>query len=83
MTRQEVTLQETIMTLLEARAPGKTICPSEAARKAFPDEWRDHMETTRQVAIQLVDLGELEICQGGKVIDFQNFSGPIRLRKRN
>lgn len=83
MTRQEETLQETILTLLEARAPGKTICPSEAARKAFPDEWRDHMETTREVAIQLVDLGELEICQGGKVIDFQNFSGPIRLRKRN
>ncbi|MEM7603203.1 MAG: DUF3253 domain-containing protein [Verrucomicrobiota bacterium] len=81
MNSPEETLRETILALLAARAPGKTICPSEAARKAFPNEWRDRMEATRQVAITLATAGKLEICQGGKAIKSQQFSGPVRLRK--
>ena len=81
MTDPETKLRETILALLEQRAPGKTICPSEAARCAFPDAWRDYMEMTRLAAIGLAEVGELEICQGGVAVESRSFHGPIRLRK--
>ena len=74
-------LRESILTLLDQRDEGKTICPSEAAREAFPENWRDHMEITRQVGIDLAERGEIEICQGGKKVSDYQFRGPIRLRK--
>ncbi|MEM1442340.1 MAG: DUF3253 domain-containing protein [Verrucomicrobiota bacterium] len=74
-------LEEMILTLLEARDPGKSICPSEAARKVFPDSWRDYMDETRSVAIELASAGKIEICQGGEPVESFDFRGPIRLRK--
>jgi hypothetical protein len=73
-------LEQTILTLLAQRAPNATICPSEAARRQFPDDWQDHMEDTRQAARRLVDAGKLEIVQGGKVVDPSTAKGAIRLR---
>ncbi len=70
-----------IFELLAARAPGATICPSEAARKAATDDWRDQMELTRSVAVELVQQGRLEICQRGQIVpDPTKVKGPIRLR---
>ena len=77
----DTTLREAIDALLKKRDPGKTICPSEAARLAFPDDWRDHMETTRRVATQMRAEGKIEICQRGEPVVTDQFSGPIRLRK--
>ncbi|MGL4400539.1 MAG: DUF3253 domain-containing protein, partial [Luteolibacter sp.] len=48
-------LEETILSLLAQRAPEVTICPSEAARLQFPDDWREHMEDTRRAARRLVE----------------------------
>ncbi|MEO5654003.1 MAG: DUF3253 domain-containing protein [Marmoricola sp.] len=79
-------LERTILTLLDERAPTATICPSEAARSvAGPDAdesaWRGLMEPARQAAQRLVAAGEVEITQGGAVVDASTVRGPIRIRR--
>ena len=73
------------MDMLNQRARGATLCPSEAARAVFgsdSDEWKAAMEPTRQAARRLVAEGRLVITQGGKVVDPSHARGPIRLRIR-
>lgn len=74
-------LEAAILRLLAATAGGATICPSEAARAVDPDGWRGLMEPARRAARRLVAAGELEIVQGGRVVDPSTARGPIRLRR--
>ena len=78
-------LEESIETLLDARAAGATICPSDAARQVAADRkidaWRDLMEPARRAARRLVDAGKVEITQAGHVVDPSTAKGPIRIRK--
>ncbi|MEM1397050.1 MAG: DUF3253 domain-containing protein, partial [Pseudomonadota bacterium] len=46
--------KDAIMTLVTERGPLKTICPSEAARRLDPIEWRSHMDLIRTAAADLV-----------------------------
>jgi hypothetical protein len=73
--------EEAILDLLAQRAPGKTICPSEAARALGGDDgFRDYMDPVRDAARGLVARGELEVTQRGEVVDLDRARGPIRLR---
>lgn len=74
-------LEETIVTLLTKRAQDATICPSDAARAIGGEEWRDLMEPARRAARRMVARGELQITQGGSVVDPSTAKGPIRLRR--
>lgn len=74
-------LTEAIRDLLDARAATSTICPSEAARKVGGEEWRDLMEPARRAARRMVADGEVEITQGGSVVDPSTAKGPIRIRR--
>ncbi|MFY9634252.1 MAG: DUF3253 domain-containing protein [Cellulosimicrobium cellulans] len=74
-------LETTILELLAARAATSTICPSDAARAVGGETWRDLMEPARRAARRLVDAGEVQITQGGSVIDPSTAKGPIRIRK--
>ncbi len=74
-------LEEAIVFLLDQRARGATVCPSEAARRVAGDDWRDWMERTRRAARRLVARGEIVITQGGRVVDPSRARGPIRLRR--
>jgi hypothetical protein len=74
-------LEAAILRLLDARAGGATICPSEAARAVAPDGWEPLMEPARRAARRLVAAGALEILQGGRVVDPSTARGPIRLRR--
>jgi len=75
-------LEDSIRSLLDARKGGATICPSEAARAVGQDDtWRDLMEPARRAARRLVAAGEVEITQGGKVVDPSTAKGAIRVRK--
>jgi hypothetical protein len=74
-------LEATILGLLAARAATSTICPSDAARAVGDENWRDLMEPARRAARRLVDAGEVEITQGGSVVDPATAKGPIRIRK--
>ena len=58
----------------------ESICPSEAARAVGGEDWRPLMEPARRAARRLVAAGDLEITQGGRVVDPSTAKGPIRLR---
>ena len=75
-------LESMILTLLETRANGATICPSEAAR-AVSGDWKPLMERTRSAARRLEVSGAIDIVQGGRVVDPSTAKGPIRLRRRS
>ena len=75
-------LETKIMELLASRGPGKTICPSDAARLLSPDKWQELMEPIRAAARRLVEQGRIVITQRGKVVDPAHARGAIRLRIR-
>ena len=73
-------IEETILELLRARDPGKTICPSDAARAIDGENFRPLMEPVRRVARDLVARDQLEVTQSGRVVDIDTARGAIRLR---
>ena len=75
-------IESTITDLLARRDPGKTICPSDAARAlAGQNDFRPLMEPVREQARAMVARGDLEITQKGEVVDPVTARGPIRLRR--
>lgn len=78
-------LETAITDLLARRSPTASICPSDAARAVGGDDedaWRELMEPARRAARRLVARGEVEITQGGRVVDPSTAKGPIRIRRR-
>jgi len=74
--------EQLILDVLATRAREATVCPSEVARAAGDQGWRERMEPVREAARRLVARGELDILQGGRVVDPSTARGPIRLRLR-
>lgn len=72
-------IDEHILSLVNARGLGKTICPSEVARAIRPDNWRPLMKKVRQSAIRLADTGDISIYRKGKPIPTDEVRGIIRL----
>jgi hypothetical protein len=75
-------IEETILALVEERGPGKTICPSEAARAIAgtkPDEWSRLMGPVRQVAVRMMKQGRIVIRRKGKTVDPDDFRGVYRI----
>ena len=72
---EEKELAAKIRELLNARSAESSICPSDVARAAAPDNWRPLMEPVREAA-----HGEVQITQGGEVVDPESVRGPIRIR---
>ena len=74
-------IEAAITSLLARRDPGKTICPSDAARAlAGEDDFRPLMDPVRERAREMVSRGDLEITQSGRVVDPDTARGAIRLR---
>jgi len=84
VTDSDRALERALLDLLAARPRGATICSSEAARavggvdEAF---WESLMEPARAAARRLVAGGQVEITQGGRVVDPSTARGPIRVRR--
>ncbi|PJJ85054.1 DUF3253 domain-containing protein [Mucilaginibacter auburnensis] len=74
------TIADAIVTKATERGPEKSTCPSEVARAIFPDNWREHMQEIRNVAIDLCKEGSIIITQKGKDVDVTNFKGPVRIK---
>lgn len=79
-TELDQALERAIVDLLQARAGGASICPSEAARAVAGDGFEALMERTRNAARRLAHAGTVQITQGGKPVDPSEFRGPIRVR---
>ena len=76
-------LAATILALAGHRAPDKTICPSDAARAASGEGWRQRMDDARAVTRDLAREDLVEVTQKGKVLDPDGtWHGPIRIRSR-
>ncbi|MGY1696376.1 DUF3253 domain-containing protein [Geodermatophilus sp. SYSU D00814] len=74
-------LERAIGALLDARAPGATICPSEAARAVDPQGWRELMPGARAAAARLAAAGAVEVTRRGAVVDVATARGPVRIRR--
>lgn len=75
---QRVRLAAAMRTLLRHR-DGATICPSDAARIAGGEGWRDLMDLAREVAADLAAAGAVVVQQKGVPADPATVRGPIRL----
>jgi hypothetical protein len=75
-------IRTTILALLEQRDPGKTICPSDAARALAGERFRPLMARVRDAAARLADEGRIDVTQRGEPVDPRTARGPIRLRLR-
>ena len=73
--------ERAILELLARRDPGKTICPSDAARAMGGDDgFRPLMPVVRDAARALVAEGRIEVTQRGEPVDLDSARGAIRLR---
>lgn len=79
ITDDDRALEQAILSLLATRSG--TLCPSEAARAVAPEGWRELMEPARRAARRLVVAGDVEVLQGGRVVDPSTAKGPIRVRR--
>ena len=84
-TRPAAALETVITTLCAESAPGRTICPTDAA-KAFASArgeddlaWRTHLQEVRRAAVKLALTGRLVIYRKGKPVDPNDFRGVYRL----
>ena len=73
-------IEDAIFSLLSERKDGKTICPSEVARKIAPKQWKTLMHPVREVAARLATEGRLVATQAGKEVNALSAHGPIRLK---
>ncbi len=74
-------LERVILRLLSQRAPEGSICPSDAARAARPDSWRELMDDVRAAAGRLAAQGHVDVTQGDRVVDIASARGPVRIRR--
>ena len=81
VTATDAALEKAILSLLRTRARDASICPSEAARHVGGESWQSLMESARMAARRLVAAGQVEITQGGRVVDPSRAKGPIRIRR--
>ena len=74
----DATIAQVLHALADERAPDRTFCPSEAARR-LSDDWRPLMDRVRRVAAAQPDL---VATQGRAEVDPLTARGPIRLSRR-
>lgn len=80
----DLQIRTAMRALLAARAPGRSICPSEVARAVAPHDesaWRALMPRVRAAAVELARAGELRITRHGVTLSPDRLGGgPIRLQ---
>lgn len=77
-----MTPEEAILSLLAERAPGATICPSEAARRiaGAQGDWRAEMEPVHAAADALTESAVITLSWKGSPM--QKRRGPYRIARR-
>jgi hypothetical protein len=75
-------LEAMMLRLVSERGPGRTICPSEAARAVAgngTEAWAPLMQPARKIAVRLMKQGKLVITRKGRAVDPDDFRGVYRL----
>ena len=73
-------IEETILALLAAIPPGKSIDPSQVARAIQPERWQRALGQVRSTAVGLARQGKVVILRHNKPADHDTFKGVYRLR---
>jgi Protein of unknown function (DUF3253) len=71
-------LESTLLALLEARGPDKTLDPMDVARALGgdrPEGWGPLMQPVRRAAVRLMKQGRLVIVRKGRPVDPDDFRG--------
>ena len=76
---EEERIAHAILRLVRTRGPHKTICPAEAAKFAFQNDWKTRMSKVRDVAVTLARNSKLQIFQKYKPVNPESFTGVYRL----
>lgn len=71
-------IRKCLLALAAERGNAKTFCPSEAARRLSPEDWRRWMPQVRAEAIRLTQAGKLRCTQRGMEVDPAQARGPLR-----
>ena len=83
-------IAETILELLAAAEPHKSISPEDVARAIAesrrrpndpPDLWRRYLPAVKQQALHLARAGKLIVMRKGKAVDAQTAKGVIRYKR--
>ncbi|MDF2231445.1 DUF3253 domain-containing protein [Albimonas sp. CAU 1670] len=74
-------IAETLLELARSPEAVSGFCPSEAARRLAPDDWRPLVDRVRMVASRLQRDGLISVTQSGKAVDALSAQGPIRLSR--
>ncbi|MFE4547356.1 DUF3253 domain-containing protein [Streptomyces sp. NPDC056785] len=77
-------MEAAILELLDQRASGSSVCPSEVARAldhAEGGKWRELMEPVHRAAVRLAETGRVVITQRGVPVDARKVRGPIRISR--
>ncbi len=69
--------RQAVLMLLDRRAPGATLCPSEAARLLNPVEWRGAMPVVHAAVDAMRAEGRVSLSWKGKPLDARD--GPYRI----
>jgi hypothetical protein len=80
MTTDDDRIATTLLEMARDRAES-SFCPSEAARKLDPADWRPLLPQVRRVAGRLQRDGLIRATQAGKAVDALAAKGPIRLSR--
>jgi hypothetical protein len=76
-------LEATLLALLEARGPDRTLDPMDVARALGGDRpagWGPLMQPVRRAAVRLMKQGRLVIVRKGRPVDPDDFRGVYRIR---
>ena len=83
---RDAELEAAILDLLAELGAGKTICPSDVAKRvggvAARRDWEGLMQPTREAARKLVKAGKIVVMQNGRVVDAERAKGALRLGLR-
>ena len=73
------TAEQAILQLIALRGPGKTICPTEAAKAVSEKNWRKLLPDVRASAVRLALAEKATIYRSGRPVDPSNFKGVYRI----
>ena len=75
-----MSVEGTLISMLAALPPGKSVSPEEVARACDPEGWRRLLPQLRAVAVGLARQDKLVILRHNKPADPNAFKGVYRLR---
>ncbi|MEM9421711.1 MAG: DUF3253 domain-containing protein [Pseudomonadota bacterium] len=75
-----MTPTDAILSLLLECDVGKSICPTDVAKRLAPEAWRPLLARVREAGRALSDDGQIVVTKKGKPVDPHTVKGVIRYR---